>query len=108
MRQVDRSPCGSGVSARVALQHHRGVLPLGQKRRFRSGVTGSEFTASAVTEVQVKGAGLGQDDVTGVVAEVSGHAHYTGTSTFTVEANDPLMAGFLPRKRKEQNKTPKV
>ena len=95
--QVDRSPCGSGVTARVALQYRRGVLPLGQKRHFRSEVTESEFTASPLKEVTVKEAGLSGENVIGVVAEVSGHAHYAGSCTFTVEANDPLAGGFLPR-----------
>ena len=108
MLQVDRSPCGSGTCARVALQRLRGVLSLGQKRRFRSGVTGSEFTASAVREVPVKRAGLRSDDVTGVVTEVSGRAHYAGTSTFSVEADDPFMAGFLPHKRGKQDKAPSL
>ena len=94
--QVDRSPCGSGVSARVALQHRRGVLPLGRKRHFRSEVTGSEFTASVLKEVAVNGAGLGGESVIGVVVEVSGRAHYTGSSTFTAEGDDPLAGGFLP------------
>jgi len=95
--QVDRSPCGSGVSARVALQHRRGVLPLGQRRHFRSEVTGSKFKAGPLKEVAVKGAGLGGESVIGVVTEVSGRAHYTGSSTFTAEGDDPLAGGFLPR-----------
>ena len=95
--QVDRSPCGSGVSARVALQHRRGVLPLGQRRHFRSEVTGSKFKAGPLKEIAVNGAGLGGESVIGVVVEVSGRAHYTGSSTFTAEGDDPLAGGFLPR-----------
>lgn len=96
-KEVDRSPCGSGTSSRVALQHHRGLLSLGQRRHFRSGITGSEFKAGPVKTVQMKGAGLGGQDVIGILTEVSGHAHYCGSSTFTAERDDPLAAGFLPR-----------
>lgn len=46
--QVDRSPTGSGVTARVALQYHRGLLGLNQSRTFESGATGSRFTGRAV------------------------------------------------------------
>lgn len=95
--QVDRSPCGSGVSGRVALQHARGVLAVGQKRTFRSGATGAEFKAGPVRTVELKGYGQGGSDVSGVIAEVSGRGFYTGSNTFTVEAGDPLAGGFLPR-----------
>ncbi|MEQ2238133.1 Trans-L-3-hydroxyproline dehydratase [Ilyodon furcidens] len=46
--QVDRSPTGSGVTARVALQHHKGLIQLNQTRTFQSGATGSQFTGKAV------------------------------------------------------------
>ncbi|EPY80394.1 proline racemase-like protein [Camelus ferus] len=46
--QVDRSPTGSGVTARVALQYHKGLLELTQTRAFRSSATGSVFTGKAV------------------------------------------------------------
>lgn len=46
--QVDRSPTGSGVTARVALQFHKGLIQLNQTRTFKSGATGSLFTGKAV------------------------------------------------------------
>lgn len=46
--QVDRSPTGSGVTARVALQYHKGLIQLNQSRTFKSGATGSLFTGKAV------------------------------------------------------------
>ncbi|XP_067847621.1 trans-L-3-hydroxyproline dehydratase isoform X2 [Heptranchias perlo] len=46
--QVDRSPCGSGVTARIALQYHKGLILLNQTRTFQSGPTGSLFTGKAV------------------------------------------------------------
>lgn len=46
--QVDRSPTGSGVTARIALQYHKGLIALNQARSFQSGATGSVFTGTAV------------------------------------------------------------
>jgi len=46
--QVDRSPTGSGVTARIALQYHKGLIALNQARSFKSGATGSVFTGTAV------------------------------------------------------------
>ena len=46
--QVDRSPTGSGVTARVALQYHKRLILLNQTRTFQSGTTKSQFTGRAV------------------------------------------------------------
>lgn len=51
--QVDRSPTGSGVTARIALQYHEGLIELNQTRSFKSGATGSVFTGKAI-EVPVE------------------------------------------------------
>lgn len=50
--QVDRSPTGSGVTARIALQYHKGLLELNQMRAFKSSATGSVFTGKAVREAK--------------------------------------------------------
>ncbi|XP_070577521.1 trans-L-3-hydroxyproline dehydratase-like [Ptychodera flava] len=89
-KQVDRSPTGSGVTARVALQHHKGQIGLNQTRLFQNGMTGSKFTGKAVSQTK-----CGKFDA--VTVEVSGHAFYTGTSTFTLEDDDPLKTGFLAK-----------
>ena len=86
-RQVDRSPTGSGVTARIALQWTRGEIALGQTRAFES-ITGAVFTATAVEETTV-------GRYRAVVVEVSGKAHYSGEACFTLEPDDPLGEGFL-------------
>jgi len=86
-RQVDRSPTGSGVSARLALQWTRGEIARGQPRLFES-LTGARFTGTVVEETRA-------GPYRAVVAEISGTAHYTGEARFTVEPEDPLAAGFL-------------
>ena len=88
-RQVDRSPTGSGVTARVALQWTRGQLALSQTRSFES-ITGARFAATAVEETT---AGRHR----AVIVEVSGKAHYSGEARFTLEPDDPLGEGFLLR-----------
>ena len=88
-RQVDRSPTGSGVSARVALMRARGQIAMDQARRFES-VTGSIFIGHAKSETKV-----GAHDA--VTVEVGGRAHYCGTARFTVEPDDMLAGGFLLR-----------
>jgi trans-L-3-hydroxyproline dehydratase len=88
-REVDRSPTGSGVTARIALQHAKAELELGVERRFES-VTGAVFTGKAVQETRV-----GQFKA--LTVEVGGKAYYTGRATFTVERDDPLGSGFLLR-----------
>ncbi|PIK33400.1 hypothetical protein BSL78_29782 [Apostichopus japonicus] len=87
-KQVDRSPCGSGTTGRVALQYHKGQIGLGQQRIFKNSKTMSQFTATALRE-----ATLGK--YKGVVVEVKGHGYYTGEGLYIREAKDDLGRGFL-------------
>jgi trans-L-3-hydroxyproline dehydratase len=87
--QVDRSPTGSGVTARMALAAARKEVKPGEKREFES-VTGAIFSGKIVSETKV-----GPHNA--VTVEVAGHAHYSGTAEFTYEENDPLADGFLLR-----------
>ena len=93
-RQVDRSPTGSGVTARMALRHARGSVRAGDRCRF-AGITGEEFSARVVTEHP---AGVGAPDgIASVEVEVAGRAFRTGTASFMFEDDDPLRDGFLLR-----------
>ena len=87
--EVDRSPCGSGTSARLALLDAAGELPRGDELRHRS-IVGSEFTARVVGETDVAGRPA-------VVTEVTGTAYRTGESAFALDPDDPLREGFLLR-----------
>ncbi len=88
-REVDRSPTGSGVTARIAVQHARGLIALGQERRFES-VTGAIFTGKAVEKTRA-------GSFEAVTVEVGGKAHYTGRASFTLEEGDEIGKGFLLR-----------
>jgi trans-L-3-hydroxyproline dehydratase len=88
-REVDRSPTGSGATARIAVQYAKGLIRLGQERRFES-VTGAMFTGKPLRALKA-----GRFDA--LTVEVSGRAHYTGTSQFTWEPGDEIGQGFLLR-----------
>lgn len=86
-REVDRSPTGSGVTARIALAVARDPALAAADFAFES-VTGSRFTGR-VAEPTTAGR------FAAIRAEVAGRAYYTGRSVFTVEPDDPLAGGFL-------------
>lgn len=87
--EVDRSPCGSGTSARLALLERSGRLPRGTELRHLS-IVGSEFRARVVGDADVAG-------IPAVVTEVEGSAYRTGEHVFTLDPDDPLGEGFLLR-----------
>lgn len=88
-REVDRSPTGSGVTARIALAVARDPDLVSADFTFES-VTGSRFTGR-VAEQTTAGR------FAAIRAEVAGRAYYTGSSVFTLEPDDPLAGGFLLR-----------
>jgi proline racemase len=83
--EVDRSPCGSGTSARLALLHDDGRLATGESLRHLS-IVGSEFAGRVVEQTP-----------DGVITEVEGSAHLTGRHEFVLDPHDPLGEGFLLR-----------
>ncbi len=87
--EVDRSPCGSGTSARVALLADEGRMPAGATLLHES-IVGSAFRAQVVEHVEA-------DGHAGVVTDVEGMAYRTGTHTFTRDPRDPLGEGFVLR-----------
>jgi trans-L-3-hydroxyproline dehydratase len=84
--QIDRSPTGTGVSARLAVHHARGELGIGDEVVIES-IVGSRFTGRIVETTRV-------GHRPGVVTEVTGTAFITGHHEFLVEAADPLGQGF--------------
>jgi proline racemase len=83
--EVDRSPCGSGTSARCALLAADGVLGEGDVLRHDS-IVGSTFAARVVGSV-----------AEGVLTEVEGMAYRTGEHRFVLDPRDPLGTGFVLR-----------
>jgi len=83
---LDRSPCGTGTSARMAALHARGELALGQEFVNES-IIGSRFTGRLVEETSL-------GSLPAVVPEVSGRAWITGMSQYLLDPTDPFPAGF--------------
>ncbi|TME12528.1 MAG: proline racemase [Chloroflexi bacterium] len=88
--EVDRSPCGSGTSARLALLDASGELPRGRVLRHRSIV-------DSVFHGRVIGDGPPVGGRPSVMTTVSGSAYRTGTHTFELDPRDNLGTGFLLR-----------
>jgi proline racemase len=87
--EVDRSPCGSGTSARLALLHTAGRIRTGETLRHRS-IVDSVFAGRVTGETVVAGKPA-------VITEVEGTAHLAGRSHFVLDPTDPLGTGFLLR-----------
>jgi proline racemase len=83
---LDRSPCGTGTSARMAALHARGELRLGQEFVNES-IIGGRFTGRLVEEVSVGATAA-------VVPEISGRAWITGMAQYLLDPSDPFPAGF--------------
>jgi proline racemase/trans-L-3-hydroxyproline dehydratase len=88
--EVDRSPCGSGTSARLALLDAAGELAPGEVLRHRS-IVDSVFLGRAVGP----GPRIGGRET--VITEVEGSAFRTGEHRFVLDPEDPLGTGFLLR-----------
>jgi proline racemase len=83
---LDRSPCGTGTSARMAALHARGELGLDEPWVNES-VIGTRFTGRLVAETEVAG-------VPAVVPEITGRAWITGMAQYLLDRDDPFPAGF--------------
>jgi len=84
--KIDRSPCGTGTSARLAALHARGEAARGQRLINRS-IIDSEFIGRIQETVQVGGHA-------GVVTTLSGRAWITGLHHYTLDPADPYPEGY--------------
>ncbi|MFI1106403.1 MULTISPECIES: proline racemase family protein [Streptomyces] len=83
----DRSPCGTGTSARMAQLHARGELPL-HTDFVNESFIGTRFTGRLTGTTEVGG-------LPAVVPEVSGRAWITGTANYLLDPRDPFPQGFV-------------
>ena len=84
---IDRSPCGTGTSARCALLYRNGEIGLNEPFVHES-IIGSVFSCQAVEETWVGG-------IPAVVPEVTGAGYIMGMSTYFLDPQDPFPAGFM-------------
>lgn len=84
--QVDRSPCGTGTSAKMAVLHAHGKLQIGETYTYRS-VMGTAFTGRLLSVTRL-------GDMVAVVPEITGSAFITGMHQFVLNDADPFRFGF--------------
>jgi len=83
---LDRSPCGTGTSARLALLHHLGQMRVGECLAHES-ITGCVFHGTILSECSI-------GDRRAIVPEIAGRAWITGMAQYVIEADDPFPNGF--------------
>lgn len=85
--QVDRSPCGTGTSAKMAALYAKGKMKPGDTFIYES-ITGSLFKGEIEQEVDV-------DGKNGIIPKITGSAYITGINNWILDNDDPLERGFL-------------
>jgi proline racemase len=85
-RYFDRSPCGTGTSARMALAYHTGTLSLDEPFIHES-IIGTRFVGQLTGVTEIGG-------VSAVIPQITGRAWITGTSEFTLDPSDVFPQGF--------------
>lgn len=87
--EVDRSPTGTGVSARLAILYARKVVKANEEIAIES-IIGTQFKGRVHGLATIR-------NLPAVIPEVRGTAYITGTHTFLIEPDDPLSGGFILR-----------
>lgn len=85
-KAIDRSPCGTGTSARMAQWYSQGKLQLGQDFIHESYI-GSQFIGRVESEASV-------GDYKAIVPSIRGWAKIYGHNTITIDDDDPYAYGF--------------
>jgi proline racemase len=83
---IDRSPCGTGTSARMAVLHAKGRLHIDEDFRHE-GILGTVFTGRLLEETRI-------GDRAAVVPQITGSAWITGVADYVVDPTDPFPEGF--------------
>lgn len=86
-KAIDRSPCGTGTSARMAQRHAKGLLKTGDDYRHES-IIGSIFDGRVEADTRVA-------DKPAIIPSISGWARMHGLNTIFVDERDPFMHGFM-------------
>jgi len=84
--RLDRSPCGTGTSARLAVMHARGQIKPGEKLIHES-ILSTEFVGEIVETLTV-------GDRAGIRPSISGQAFLTGFHQYVLDPNDPFPTGY--------------
>ena len=100
--QADRSPCGTGTSAKLAALYHKGEIAVGDVFVYES-ITGSIFKGEIDQLVEI-------DGQTGIIPRITGNAWITGLNEWIIDESDPLGLGFLlgNQKQKKDNERTRI
>lgn len=85
--QVDRSPCGTGTSAKLATLYSKGKLDVNEYFVYES-ILGTTFKGRIIDTTKV-------GDYDAIVPEITGSAYITGFSHFVIDEEDPVKYGFV-------------
>jgi len=85
--ELDRSPTGTGVSARAAIHYKRNEIKLGESITIES-ILGSSFSVRIDRAIEY-------GKYNAIIPEVTGDAYITGMNTFFINPDDPLKDGFI-------------
>lgn len=84
---VDRSPCGTGTSAKLATLYHEGKIKVGEEFRYES-IIGSIFKGVIKETAKV-------GDIPAVIPMITGTAYLTGQADYIIDPDDPQTYGFV-------------
>jgi len=85
--QVDRSPCGTGTSAKLATLYAKGLFKEGETFIYES-ILGTLFKGRIVGKAKV-------GDIDAIIPEITGSAYITGFNQFVFDDSDPVKYGFI-------------
>lgn len=99
--RLDRSPCGTGTSARLAVMHARGLIQKGE-RFVHESIIGTQFTGRIVDTTTV-----GRS--TGIITTIAGSAWITAFHQYVLDPTDPFPTGYRlsdtwPNERKKEER----
>lgn len=86
MGQFDRSPCGTGTSAKIATLYAKGKIGINEPFVYES-ITGTTFIGKVLRKTKI-------GEYNGIVPEITGRAFITGFNQLVVDPEDPFRNGF--------------
>ena len=98
-REVDRSPCGSGTAAVMAVLDAMGMFVDSEQTFRHESIIGTVFRGRIAGRTSItpppSGTSSSQGDpIAAIVPEIEGEAYITGENTFIIDERDPLKFGF--------------
>lgn len=84
--QFDRSPCGTGTSAKMATLFAKGLLDVNEEFIYES-ILGTKFKGEIISKTKV-------GDFDAIIPKITGAAYITGFNQLVIDSKDPVKHGF--------------